>query len=289
MDTLREKMALHGFESNEDYDLVVRCLLESSNETLRCLNVTGAATRRKTAFANALAQSLEYKRVLYHDFTQNNPPQPEVIIPRMRDEMGREETPIDPFDQILSEACAYSEGEPTVLIVDQLHAADFREHIRIYDFLRTHRWNFRDAEYTANPNHLLVILISDAPLYHSLHKLSFRVWVEAGEGQSIDYQPQDFGLDMDALGLMQALNALFYKLGDTPTRSEYKRIIHDLQHLVRTPRALRESIFGWTETVDRSALFATELDPELAQVIAELQDYLGIDEVEIQTPVSSEE
>ena len=104
-------MARHGFESNDDYDYQVRCLLASDLRTIRCLDIEGDSGRRKTAFASALGHALEYPRILYHDFTQQNPPLPDVILPPTKDEQGREEPPIDPFDQIVSEACAFSEAE----------------------------------------------------------------------------------------------------------------------------------------------------------------------------------
>jgi hypothetical protein len=105
-------MAEHGFESNDDYEFQVRCLLESPARGLRTLNIEGDSERRKTAFANALARALDFPRCLYHDFTELHPPQPDLILPPSRDELGRAEPPIEPLDQTVSEACAQSEGEP---------------------------------------------------------------------------------------------------------------------------------------------------------------------------------
>lgn len=136
MARLRDAMALHGFESNQDYDYPIRCFLNSGVRTLRCLNIEGDSNRRKTAFAMALAAALDYPRVLYHDFTQQHPPQPEVILPPSQDELGRSEAPIEPLDQVLSEACAFSEAEDSILILDQLQDADFREHIRLYQVIK---------------------------------------------------------------------------------------------------------------------------------------------------------
>ncbi|MFZ0790821.1 MAG: hypothetical protein WAM94_14520, partial [Chromatiaceae bacterium] len=73
MSSLREKLAQHGFESNDDYEFQVRCLLESPIRTLRALNITGDGERRKTAFATALARALEFPHCLYHDFTEKHP------------------------------------------------------------------------------------------------------------------------------------------------------------------------------------------------------------------------
>jgi len=283
MASLREKMARHGFESNDDYDYQVRCLLDRRGAGVRSLNVEGDAGRRKTAFANALAHALEYPRILYHDFTQQNPPLPDVILPPSQDEQGREEPSIDPFDQILSEACAFSEAEESILILDQLQAADFREHIRIYRFLETARWGFRDAVYYANPAHLLVFLISEEPLYHSLQKLSFRVWVNRVSGRMIRYRPEDFGLGAEAAAVMEALDGLFDRLGTVPTRSEYRRILDDVQRHTRTADGLRHSIYGWTEGVQLELLHARELEPTIEQAMRAIEHYLGVDEVELST------
>ena len=164
MPSLREKMAEYGFESNDDYEFQVRCLLESPNRGLRALNIEGDSERRKTAFANALARALDYPHCLYHDFTEQHPPPPDLILPPSRDELGRAEPPIQPLDQTPSEACAQSEGEPTILILDQLQAADFREHIRVHRLIADCAWEVRGGHYYANPRHLLIFLISVVPL-----------------------------------------------------------------------------------------------------------------------------
>ena len=193
MPSLREKMAAHGFESNDDYEFQVRCLLEGPTGKLRALNIEGDSERRKTAFATALAGALEFPHVLYLDFTQAHPPLPDVILPRSQDELGREEPPIEPLDQTVSEACAQSEGEPCILILDQLQAADFREHIRIHRLIADCFWDVRGGRYFANPRHLLVFLISELPLYHSLQKESFRIWVGRVSECQIEHDPADFG------------------------------------------------------------------------------------------------
>lgn len=281
MSELQRKMAAFGFESNEDYEYRVRCLLDRETDHVRCLNIEGTSDRRRTAFANALANALEYQHILYHDFTQQNPPQPDIILPRLKDEHGREEPEIDPFDQVMSETCAFSEAENTILILDQLQAADFREHMRIYHFLKDARWEFRNASYYATPKHLLVMLISEEKLFHSLQNSSFRIWVNASSELPVDYKPEDFGLDTDALQLMNRLSELFNALGGTPTRSEYGQILYDIHHRVRTIDSLRHSIFGWTEGIERESLYAQELEPRLANIIDALEGYLGTDEVEL--------
>ena len=127
---LRRRMARHGFESNDDYEYRVRCLLTYATQGLRCLSVEGDSKRRKTAFANALGQALDWPHLLYHDFTQTEDLPGRVKVPDLEDQEGKSPAQLSAFDRIVSEACAFSEAEPTILIVDQLQAADFREHIR---------------------------------------------------------------------------------------------------------------------------------------------------------------
>ena len=282
--TLQEKMAAYGFESNDDYDFQIRCLLNSPQKGVKALNIEGDSNRRRTAFATALAKALEYPNLLYHDFTQQNPPLPDIILPPTKDEQGREEPPIEAFDQTMSEACAFSEGENTILILDQLQAADFREHIRIYRFLCDGKWAFRDAAYYANPRFLLVFLISKAPLFHSLQKASYRVWVNTISHRQIPYQPGDFGLDETARSVMESLSSLFELLDMAPTRSEYERLLFDIENHVRTADQLRHAIYAWTENVDRKLLFSNELNVQINAVIEAIPHFVGVDEVELQAP-----
>ena len=44
--TLRRKLAEFGFESNDDYDHALRCLLETQQSHLRVLHVDGTAGPR---------------------------------------------------------------------------------------------------------------------------------------------------------------------------------------------------------------------------------------------------
>jgi len=281
MSSLQSRMAEHGFESNDDYGYHVRCLLAARTSGIRCLNIQGESNRRKTAFASALANALGYPHILYHDFTQKSEPQPPVILPKTQDEFGREEPPIAPLDRIVSEACAFSEGEGTILILDQLQAADFREHIRLYKFLKTAEWRYRETIFYANKRYLLIFIISETPIYHSLQKSSFRIWVSSVSHRQVHYQPSDFGLPEDAGKLMESLARLFEALGTAPTHSEYERLLHDLHYNVRTANCLRHSLYGWVEGVDRGALFAKEFEPVLDQVMSALRDYVGVQEVEV--------
>ncbi|WP_440870569.1 hypothetical protein [Thiocystis violacea] len=277
-------MAENGFESNDDYEFQLRCLLESPTRGIRTLNITGDGERRKTAFANALAHALEFPHVLYHDFTDENPPLPDVILPPSRDELGREEPPIEPLDQIVSEACAQSEGDPTVLILDQLHATDFREHIRIHRLVSNCYWNVRDGRYFANPRHLLLFLISEEPLYHALQKESFRIWINRVSEQHLIYRPDDFCLGQEAQPLFDALAALFRSLGAAPTQSELTRILCDLQLHVRTPAQLQLSLYGRTEGVERNTLEDPAHRTHLQQVVEAAQALLVSEHIELSGP-----
>lgn len=281
MPSLREKLALHGFESNDDYDFQVRCLLESPVQYLRVLNIEGDGERRKSAFATALAHALDFPQVIYHDFTQHSPPLPDLILPPTKDEMGREEPPIDPLDQTVSEACAQSEGEPTILILDQLQAADFREHIRIHQLITDCFWEVRGGRFFANPRHLILFLISETMLYHSLQKQSFRVWIGRLSERQVDYEPVDFGLGEEARPLFVALSSLFRALGSAPTRSEMGHILNDIQLHVRTPEHLSLSVYGRFEGIDRRLLNTPELAKRLEAVVNEAPALLHGNHIEL--------
>lgn len=282
--SLRHKMAEHGFEANDDYGFQIHCLLNSRPAGLRCLNLEGEAPRLRTAFATALALALEYPHSLYHDFSQKQPPPPRVILPPSRDEMGREEPPIEPFDDLMSEACALSEAEPTIVILDQLQSVDFREHIRIAHFLETHEWLIGEANYYANPANLLLVLISEQPLYHSLRKASYRLWVNSRSQKRIRYQPEDFGLGDEALEMLGLLDDLFASLEVSPTKSEYERILRDLVLHVRRLDELCHSLYAWVEGMDRSALGEEVLRPQLNTIIQAIPALTGVDEIELVAP-----
>lgn len=272
MPNLRRLMSEFGFESNDDYEYQMSCFLKSPGRVLRCLNIEGELGRRKTAFANALACALEYPHVLFHDFSQPEP----VTEP----ESDEQQAPLSQFDRVVSEACAYSEAEPTILIIDQLQLADFRHHIRLNTFVRTAQWTYPLATLTANTRNLLLFLISEQPLYHSLQKVSFRLWADPGSGD-VSYQPQEFGLDANAQPMFAALGALFQALEVTPTPSEMQRVIDDLMSRARTSEFLRCSIYGWTEGVEHSALYSSEVAPLVDQVMTATGTYLGVDEIEM--------
>ena len=282
--TLRERLADNGYESNESFDYPVRCLLSYEPDVIRTLNIAGDAGRHKTAFANALAHSLDYSHVLYHDFIQEHDPPPPVLRPPSKDEEGREEPPVEAFDRMMSDVCALSEADRTIIILDQLQGADFREHIRIYKFIRTTEWSYRDAQFQANRNNLLVFLVSEEPLYHSLHKASFRVWVSAASLGRTHYRPADFGLGEEAEELMARLGDLFVQLGVQPTGGEYARLLHDLQRNIHTAEQLCVSLYGWTEGIDREMLLSPAAQKVIGELMPVVENFVGVDQVEITAP-----
>lgn len=278
--SLRKQLATHGFESNDDYEFALRCLFEAELPHLRVLHVDGAGGRRKTAFANALAHALEYPHILYHDFCAEVP----VLAaqPVLLDDgtTGPAEPAASPFDRAMTEACAYSEGARCILILDQLQAADFADHIRLYQFASSREWHGVAGTVLANSRHLLLVLISEQPLYHSLAKVSYRLWTDAQRAY-LDYRPEDYGLGPDARPLFAALASLFEHAGASPTPREFARLMQDLITRVRSEDQLRQALFGWTEGVDRERLYSPSLTPHLHAAIDALTRQLGHDEVEI--------
>jgi hypothetical protein len=277
---LRRALAQHGFESNDDYEFALRCLFEAELSHLRVLHIDGTAGRRKTAFATALARALEYPHILYHDFTRTEPQAPVVVVPETDEETGPLEPPMSAFERVVTEACAYSEAARTVLVLDQLQAADFADHIRLHRFADTGEWSHGSATVVANPRNLLVALISEQPLYHSLARIGFRIFTDA-QRAFLDYRPQDYGLGDDALPLFSALSALFSAADLSPTPGEFSRLLDDLLKRVRSEEHLRQSLFGRIENVDRPRLYAPEIHPALGGVIDALNEYLGHDEIKL--------
>ena len=278
--SLRKKLATFGFESNDDYEFALRCLFEVELPHLRVLQVDGAGGRRKTAFANALAHALEYPHILYHDFSREQElPAPQPVL--LEDgALGAPEPGATPFDRAVTEACAYSEGARTILILDQVQAADFADHIRVYHFASTREWDGVAGTVRANPRNLLLVLISEQPLYHSLAKVSYRIWTDAQRAY-LDYRPEDYGLGPDAQALFAALATLFEAANASPTPSEFERLLQDLLHRVRSEDQLRQALFGWTEGVERARLYSPALTVPLQTAIDTLARYLGHDHVEM--------
>jgi hypothetical protein len=280
--SLRRRLAEFGFEANEDYEFALRCLLETQPKGLRCLHVAGDSGRRKTAFAQALGQAWEYPHVVYVDCGRPAPPQPQIVYANP-DEATPEEPesgPLTPFERAITEASAYSEADRTLLIIDQLQALDFPDQLRLFRYVQDREWTAAGATVYAHPRNLLLVLISEEALYHPLQKSSFRIWTDPGAGV-VDFKPEDFGLGRDAQWLMDALARVFGALGGGPTMSEYALLMNDITHRIRTVEHLRTAIYGRIEHLQRELLQARELDPLLAEAVAEINRWVGVDEIEL--------
>ncbi len=278
--TLRRKLAEFGFESNDDFDHALRCLLETQQSHLRVLHVDGTAGRRKTAFAQALGKALGHAHVLYHDFSAEETPGPPMPVVLEDGSLGQPEAAPDPFERAMSEACAYSEASPTMLILDQLQGAHFAEQARLYHFVMTREWQGSTGSVSVNPRNFVLVLISEQPLYHSLAKCSFRVWTDA-QSAFLDYRPSEYGLGPDAQGLFAALAAVCTPLGAAPTPSEFQHLLTDLLHHARSEEQIRQSFFGRVESVDRARLYAPELSAPLRALLVEIERLLGADEIQL--------
>ena len=196
-----------------------------------------------------------------------------------------EEPPTLPFDRIMTEACALSEAEKTVLILDQLHLAAFQQHIRLYEFTKSKTWSYSDVSFFANPQNLLVFIISSEPLYHSLQQASFRIWISAQPDVTAEIPHySELGLDDSCQQWCECLNELLIELGLAPTLSEFKKLAYDVDRYVRTEEQLKTSLFGWIENVDRHRLNSRAVQPYLANVVQAIAENLGIhEEIELST------
>jgi hypothetical protein len=279
MSILQKKMADFGFVSNDDYEYHLRCLMNSPFNGIKAINIEGHKGRRKTAFANALGQALNYPNLFYYDFTQKTEVEGKVIIPPSKDEQGLSEAPVSDFNYIMSEACAFSEGESTILILDQLQAADFKDHIRIYQFIKSLEWSFSGNSLKASSKNLLLLLISDELLYHSLQKCSFRIWINHIASTQVTYSPADFSLQDNILPVMEALADVFKQLELAPTYSEYQNILHDIHYNIINEQQLIHSLYGWIEGINRELIYSPKIEHLLPLVIEKIQCYLCVDEI----------
>jgi hypothetical protein len=273
---LKQQLAEFGFEARENYDYAVQCFLNSPNHHIPCLNVDGDPGRRKTAFAHALAQVMDVHHILYYEFDMEKTASQMIRV--IEGEEVIEAPPTSSFDRIMTEACTLSEAETAILILDHLHLAKFKQHLRLYEFIKNSNWSYSDASFHANNKNLQIFIMSSEPLYHSLQQVSFRLWISAEQGVSDSIQPVDLGLDESCSEWLEPLNELLDKLGQTPAISEYKRLVHDIEHHVRTPDQLRISIFGWVEGVDRQCLSSKSVDPYISKVIEVIEANLSIQE-----------
>jgi len=277
---LKPLLSQHGFTSEESYDHAVRCFLSNPTNSIHCLNINGDCGRRRTAFANALASALGADQVLYYEFGKDRPV-PQIIRIQEGEEII-EEPPIDAFDRILTEACAQSEAEDTVLVLDQLHKTQFLNHIRLYEFLKTGLWRYSDVQYQANMQNLKVFLISDEPLYHSLQASSFHLWVDSANQLAKNVSATDLGIDANSCSWLLPLQRLFEHLRLSPTIDEYKRLVFDIEQQIRGEHQLKVSLFGWIEGASWEQLQDKQLKPYLEDVLREIQLGLEVhEEIEI--------
>lgn len=278
--SLRTRLAEFGFESNDDYDHALRCLFGQQLTHLRVLHVDGTAGRRKTAFAQALGRAMDYPHVLYHDFSANEPPPSAHPIVLEDGSLGVPEAAPSAFERVMTEACAYSEASQTLLILDQLQAAHFADQARLYNFVMNREWSNSAGSASANARNLVLVLISEQALYHSLAKCSYRIWTDA-QRAFLDYRPGDYGLGTEAQGFFAAIATVCVALPASPTPSEFSNVISDLLHHARSEEQIRQSLFGRIENLERARLYAPELAPPLRALLVELERLLGADEVSL--------
>ncbi len=279
--SLKSDLSQNGFTSTESYEHPVQCFLTNPTEQIRCLHVDGNCGRRRTAFAHALAKALQSSQVIYYEFGKDKPV-PQIIRIQEGEEII-EEPPVDALDRILTEACAQSEAEQTVLILDQLHKTQFLNHIRLYEFLQTGLWRYSDVEYQANKLNLSVYLISDEALYHSLQSASFRLWIDSANRVSAKICAADLGLDEDKCHWLPPLQLLLSQLDVSPTLSELQRLAFDIEQYVHNQQQLKVSLFGWLESVDRDTLEKDDIQVYLSDVLDAILQSKGIsEEIEIE-------
>lgn len=287
MDNLKIRMSENGFESNTHYDFALSALANHFNATIACLNVQGNSGRRKTAFANALANAqTDVAHILYHDFTAiEETPAPVVVEHNVDDDStGKIDPPVSEFDRVMSDACAYSEAEKTILILDQLQGADFKHHIRLHAFLQSKEWSYQGTTFYANQQKLSVYLISEEPLFHSLQRHSFKVWIAPSADKHTAFKHSDFHLDASAQPVIDALIELFEHINTAPTPSEFNKVLNDIAHSVHTADDLSNTLFGWLESIDYTSL-TDETTQSLIQtrVMPRIEQYIGIEDVEIRS------
>ncbi|MDH5393630.1 MAG: hypothetical protein OEY11_10630 [Gammaproteobacteria bacterium] len=276
MHSLKQRMEQHGFVSHKDYEYALRCMNNSAATHIKTLNIEGEPGRRKTAFANALAQALDYKNICYYEFglEQKAP----IVIQFDSEEQTLDAEPMHEFEKSIIEACALSEAESTILILDQLHLAQFKDHMSLHSFITSKSWNSNGSQYIANAANLVIILISETEIYHALQQSSFKIWVDslhqAGE------PPQYFELDLDpsAQSWILAVADIFSALSLNPTLNTYQKIAFDIEHHVRSADQLRISLYGWVEGIAYPSLFTEQMDRLFLHAQTCIENYIGIDE-----------
>ena len=275
--SLKEKLSQAGFESNASYEHVVQCFLASPNEYLRCLNVDGDNGRHKTAFAYALAHALESQHVLYFEFGLDTPVSPTFVRIVEGEELVAE-PPVAELDKIINEACALSEAEKTVLILDQLQLADFKQHIRIQAFAKTAVWTYADVTCYANKDNLQLYLVSDGGLSSMLQQVSFRIWLPQQDQSIRQLRSVDVGLPESCDPWLEKLLILMDVLNVSPSLTEYKQLAYDIDAFVRTDYQLKESIMGRVKAVDHVQLNSPAVNEAVSGFMRVYENSLYIQE-----------
>lgn len=276
MYSLKQRMEQYGFISHKDYEYALRCMNNSAAAHIRTLNIEGEPGRRKTAFANALAHALEYQHIHYFEFgLEEKPP---ILIQFDNKEQTIDIDPMEEFEKIIIETCAISEAEKTILILDQLHLASFKDHMNLSSFITSKTWNHGSNQYIANQANLIIMMISETEIYHALQQCSFKVWVDSlyQPGKSPDYH--ELKLDPSAQDWIDALAQIFTTLNLSPTLNTYQKIAFDIEHHVRSADQLRISLYGWVEGIVYPALFTDEMNELFAHAQTAIENYIGIEE-----------
>lgn len=276
MYTLKQRMEQNGFISHKDYEYALSCLNNSAIDHIKTLNIEGEAGRRKTAFANALGHALDYKHILYFEFGQEN--NSTIIIQYDEANQSVDTDPMQEFEKVIIETCALSEAETTVLILDQLHLATFKEHMSLYSFITSKTWTSGDNSYIANPNNLIMMMISEAEIYHALQQCSFKIWVDSLHQAGKAPAHYELDLDESASVWIDAVAEIFKLLKLNPTLNAYQKIAYDIEHHVRSADQLRISIYGWVEGVNYPQLFSEEMETLFLNAQLAIEDYIGIED-----------
>ena len=278
---LQQDLANYGFESHEDYRFVAKQLLANPSQQIKCINLTGNSGRRKTAFAHARGNALAFSQTFYHDFSQLKDPSPILELPEPEDKSIPKERPVSALNRLVSDACAYSEAENTLLIFDQLQLCDFRHQVSIHQLLTDNIWRYPKNEFIANPNNLIVCLISEDELYHALQKNSFKVWISNASYNKHLPSTKELNISDRLQPILDALSGIFKLLKITPTNSELHKLINDIEYRIHTVAELTSSLYGWIEGVDHNTLQNDDIQQLISELIPLIDDYLGIDQLEI--------
>lgn len=276
MYSLKQRMEQFGFISHKDYEYALSCMNNPAVDHIKTLNIEGEAGRRKTAFANALGHALEYNHIKYFEFGQET--KAPIVIQYDEDSQTVDADPMQEFEKIIIEVCALSEAETTVLILDQLHLASFKDHMNLYSFITSKTWKSGDNLYAANPVNLIIMMISEAEIYHALQQCSFKIWVDSLHQPGKAPTHYELNLEPMAETWIKPVAEIFKHLNLNPTLNAYQKIAYDIEHHVRSADQLRISIYGWVEGVSYPQLFTDEIEPLFLDAQLAIEDYVGIED-----------